>query len=229
MKLTDWMKANTWLAWLLLGVAVVILLWLVFRPAPSTDNSALIKSRDSLLVINKGLRKTLQQTVNLKQPQIDSLLKLNDSLQDYGTDLQDKLDDAHAENRRLANNIIISMQHHAVMFKVDGDPEMHVLDDSDCYKLALQVIADSAQEENLKEVHYRQVLGLVKTITDQDSIIVGQHNLIISDSLVQSKQLTLSDVQEKQIKKLKNRLSVTKVGAGILIIGSFILGIEVAK
>jgi|GEM_PF-4549131 hypothetical protein len=218
----NWIKNNSWLGWLLSGILICILLWLLFRPAPTTDNTAALKTIDSLTTENVRLRKIMEGTVDREKPQIDSVLKLNDSLLDYQASLQNRIDISDEQNISLSHVI----QDLRKQIPVDINSTAY---DSACDLLAKNAENDSLlhklHEQNLQRV----IIGYTKAVDDQDSIIVGQHNLIINDSLLISHQAPLIITQQSQIKKLQKQNKVAKIAGGILIVIAFIGGVLIAK
>ena len=71
---------KTYGGWIATGILVAVILYLIFRPVPTFNNSEAIKTIDSLRYDNNRLKTALQTTEKRLIPKVDSLNKASDSL-----------------------------------------------------------------------------------------------------------------------------------------------------
>lgn len=198
--------------WILATIFGMILIYLIFRPVPTFDNGAAIKVIDSLSKDNAALRIALRETEKVKGKAIDSLTKASDSLGDRGIVLQDKLEAAVDKAYSLAKQY--------EYYKLHNDK---VSSDSACNLLAKQVILDSGTIAGYISNTNRLVFTFNEAIAQRDSVNLQQKDLILSDSVLISKQGNLITTQEAQLKK------VTKTGKVFAWIGRALFVIAVSE
>ena len=199
------------LPWILLGL---VILWLILRPAKAPDNSRAEATIDSLLKVNLSLRKALNTTESVYQPKIDSLQKASDSLGIQGSVLSDKIDNLLEENSRIRQAYEIAMGSSPI--------------DSICDIAMKRMPIDSATIASYQHNTDHIITTLGGIIAGKDSIILSQHALIMSDSVVIVQQRALNGLQEKQLKTAENKSKITAWLARSLALSTAILAIIVA-
>jgi hypothetical protein len=200
------------LPWILLVIGICVIIWLIFRPVPSTDNKQALHTIDSLTQENLAYKHALNATEATYKPKIDSLVNISVSVGLDNDILSGKITDLLNTNSKLSENYEI--------LRNSGQPI-----DSICELAMRRIPIDSAiivhyQENNS---HLIAVLGQVSSA--KDSIILAQHRLILSDSVLIQNQATLNKTQETELKKIKASAKVNAwlarslaVTAGVLFI-----------
>lgn len=202
------MKASY--AWILLGVAIAVILYLVFRPIPVINNKDLIRKVDSLGNDNTLLRKSLAAEFfnfshfkDSSTKVIDSLLGRNRAIKQVVTGLQkDKAD--------LANQILNRKPNESI--------------DSPCIELARKVISDSLIITDYQKNNELLISGFSNMIGKRDSLITHQQKLILSDSILIAQQKDLYTLQEKQLKSVQRQGKTSAWLARSLAVVALVLG-----
>jgi hypothetical protein len=202
------MKASY--AWILLGIAIAVILYLVFRPLPVIDNKQAIKTLDSLKKENDLFRSSLSAQFNNFRLFKDSSIHVIDSLEGRNIDLKSVLNITEAEKQDLALQIL------------NHKPEQSI--DSPCLELARKVLADSLLVIDYQKNTDRLIFSFNQGIDKRDSLIERQQWLIISDSVLINTQHDLYTLQEKQLKKVQRQGKTSAWLARSLAVVSLVLG-----
>ena len=202
------MKASY--AWILLGVAIAVILYLIFRPLPVIDNKQAIKTIDSLKKENDLFRASLSAQFNNFRVFKDSSTHIIDSLQGRNIDLKSVLNITEAEKQDLAKEIL------------NHKPQESI--DSPCFELARKVLADSLLVIDYQKNTDRLIFSFNQGIDRRDSLIERQQWLIISDSVLINTQHDLYTLQEKQLKKVQRQGKTSAWLARSLAVVSLVLG-----
>ena len=214
----SWLSKNTWLAWVLVGILLLMLLYVLFRPAPSIDNSAAQKTIDSLISVNIRLRNINNISDSTKQVAIDSLAKLSDDLADQAVEDRDHIDALNSTNTTLYNDYQYAKAH-------KDAPRV----DSLCDIVVAKMKIDSAIVSEMMQHSNDAIHNLSSQIFLQNQELTGDHELLENDSLLIAKQIALNKTQETQLTKQAKNSKVKTVAAGILIVAAFIGGVLIAK
>lgn len=202
--------------WIIVSIIfAVVIIWLVFKPSSGPDNSKAQNTIDSLTKVNQGLRNALTVTISTVQPKIDSLTRASDSLGTLGAILSDKLDASETEKLRLARLIL----------KKDT-----LKTDLSCIDLAKKVIIDSGIIVQYQATTDNIIRNLGQIIEDKDSVILSQHSLILSDSVLISAHAALDKTQNAEIAKLvkKGKFNAWAVRT-LAVVGAVLAVIVVVK
>ncbi len=200
------------LPWILLVIGICVIIWLVFRPVPGVDNKAAVHTIDSLTGENKALRKALNATEATYKPKIDSLTSVSVSVGLDNDILSGQVSNLLRVNSKLSENYEI--------LRNSGQPI-----DSICELAMRRIPIDSAIITNYQENNSHLIAVLGQVSSSKDSIILAQHRLILSDSILIQNQASLNKTQEQQIKKIQSTAKLNAwlarslaVTAGVLFI-----------
>jgi hypothetical protein len=202
--------------WILVGLLSGVILYLIFRPVPKIDDTALIKTKDSLLSINKGLREQLTNFAYQSAIQVEGLNHKSDSLQAQNSVLKFKNDISYDQKVSLAKQI--------QYYKSHADTISY---DSACDLLAKQVINDSVIMRQYEINTGKLIENFTQGINDRDSLINFQSGLIVSDSLLISAQNKLNDTQQAQLNKMTKRakLNAWLARTGAVAVGALLISV----
>jgi len=184
---------KTYLGWIISGLLLGVIIYLLFRPVPVPDNHILQNRVDSLAKVDNAKDSALMALQARLTPKDDSLTKLVADLQDQAA-LNVNIMDGHEE-------IIYSLSKQVQYYKAKEDRGAY---DSACDLLAKKVISDSLIVRTYQENENHIIQSMGSLISDKDSIIVTQQSVIIEKSALIAAQKTLNETQTKQIKKLSS-------------------------
>lgn len=194
--------------WIGLGITTAVIIYLLFfKPIPNTDNSAAIKSIDSLGKINKQLNGQLTNFAYQYGIMEVALEDQNKTLLTQNDFLKLKTTATSQANVSLAKQV--------QYYKANEDTTSY---DSACDLLAKQVIDYDLERKDYQINTDKLIQNFSEQINDRDSMIVYQSNLIVSDSLLIKAQGKLNNTQQGQLNTLNKRVKLlTWVGRGLLV------------
>jgi len=205
--------------WILVGISIAVILYLVFRPVPVINNKDLIHKIDSMGNDNALLRKSLTAEFFNFSSYKDSTTHVIDSLQGKNIDLKTKIGLTQSEKQDLANEII-NIQNHRTGSGTVFFSEI----DSPCIQLARKVLADSLIIGDYQKNTERLIFTFNDAINHRDTIISHQQDLILSDSVLIAQQKDLYKLQETQLKKVQRQGKTSAWLARSLAVVSLVLG-----
>ncbi len=207
---------KTALPWILLGITITIILYLVFKPIHSVDNKDLIHKVDSTEKENKFLHQFVNAQLNNFSHYKDSTTHVIDSLQGRNIDLKSIINIANQDKRDLANQIIHRIPNESI--------------DSPCVELARKVISDSLTVIDYQKNTDRLIFSFSDAVSKRDTIIRQQQSLILSDSILISGQKDLYKLQENQLKKSQRQAKTSAwLGRSLAVVSLVLGGILLAK
>lgn len=214
----NWLKNNTWLAWTLVGILLVILLYIFFKPVPKPDNSVLQARIDSLTSVDKGLRKGLRDDSTASA-------KYRDSIRAVITASTNKIN-VLSVKVTASNDRVVAIAQDYEYYKAHGDTAAR---DSACDLLAKRVILDSADVADLVTNQNNLTIAFSAEITNLKNVITQQANIIAVDSSLIANQAKLNTTQQGQIKKLEKTNTLKTIAGGVLIVGALVAGILIGN
>jgi hypothetical protein len=198
------------LPWILLGIAIAVILYLVFRPLPVINNKDQIKQIETLTDANNLLRKSLNAEFFNFSSYKDSTTHVIDSLQGRNIDLKSRVNITEAEKQDLALQILNHKPNESI--------------DSPCFELARKVLADSLIIGDYQKNTERLIFTFNDAVTHRDTIISHQQDLILSDSVLIAQQKDLYKLQEQQLKKVQRQGKTSAWLARSLSVVALVLG-----
>lgn len=203
--------------WILSGLLIGVILYLIFRPVPVIDNSAEIKTIDSLKVIVKAKDDALVDISYRANIEIGTLKNDLGLLLAKNDVLKFRFDVNYDEKLSLANQV--------KYYEAHKDTAAF---DSACDLLATKVINDSVTLKEYEINTDKLIANFSQGIEDRDSLITFQSNLIVSQKDLIKEQSKLNSTQSGQLVTITRRAKLNGTLAKIGAIAVGILAIVVA-